>query len=54
MRNDEDTRTAVGADQDHVERALCPRSLRFGGRPCSRGYRDHASREAANFVFLGF
>ena len=35
MRNFKDTRTAVGADQDHLAGALCPMSLSFGGRQCS-------------------
>jgi hypothetical protein len=44
MRNSKDTRTAAGADQDHLTRALCPMSLSFGGRRCSRPYWDDARR----------
>ena len=40
MRNSKDTRTAVGADQDH----LAPMSLSFGGRRRSRRYWDDARR----------
>jgi hypothetical protein len=40
MRNSKDTRTAVGADQDH----LAPLSLSFGGRRRSRRYWDDARR----------
>src|SRR5260370_25422796 len=40
MRNSKDTRTAVGADQDH----LAPMSLSFGGRRRTRRYWDDARR----------
>src|SRR4030088_3072532 len=44
MRNSKDTQTAVGAEQDRLPRALCPMSLSFGGRRCSRLYWDDARR----------